>query len=473
MFFNYNTYKLNQIEVHTVGCELNMNDALKFALSLDNTKPSIVFNTCSLLKERAIESQTLVNLISKAYPEKDLYVLGCDITNNPELYKEYKNVYPSEKLIEYLSNNKLNEYSDEKIETIKSLLHSGKIYNNENYFNFKVQNGCHMNCAFCLINRTRRPVYSLPYKDIKEQLSILLDNKDNVILELCGTELSEYLDRETGYRFPDILTHLLDDFPQISKLHIGSLDPASKDVEKVIDIMSSSDRFVNLLNISAQSGSDTILKLMRRRHNVKRLKDIHRYADERGIKLGWDIIVGFPNETDELFEETVELVKELKPLCENIWKYSPREKTDAAIMENQIPENVKNDRIMYLKSVIRDYIKDYQTDDYNEYFRIFEKNNKEITYLDLIKNNENIFLNVFNEKDMINFIKNYTNEIVHIKFIDEKSFYMFLYINFIKTYLNVKYIIIHFENDCEKVVNELKEKYCNVFYKDKNILLIY
>ena len=182
MFFNYNTYKLNQIEVHTIGCELNQNDALKFALSLDNTKPSIVFNTCSLLKERAIESQTLVNLISKAYPEKDLYVLGCDITNNPELYKKYKNVYPSEKLIEYLSNNKLNDYSDEKIETIKSLLHSSKIYNNENYFNFKIQNGCHMNCSFCLINRTRRPVYSLPYKDIKEQLSILLDNKDNCSL---------------------------------------------------------------------------------------------------------------------------------------------------------------------------------------------------------------------------------------------------------------------------------------------------
>ena len=293
-----------------------------------------------------------------------------------------------------------------------------------------------------------------------------------MILELCGTELSEYLDRETGYRFPDILTHLLDDFPQISKLHIGSLDPASKDVEKVIDIMSSSDRFVNLLNISAQSGSDTILKLMRRRHNVKRLKDIHRYADERGIKLGWDIIVGFPNETDELFEETIELVKELKPLCENIWKYSPREKTDAAIMENQIPENIKNDRIMYLKSVIRDYIQDYQTDDYNEYFRIFEKNNKEITYLDLIKNNENIFLNIFNEKDMINFIKNYTDEIVHIKFIDEKSFYMLLYINFIKTYLNVKYIIIHFENDCEKFVKDLAENYPTKFYKDKNILLI-
>lgn len=64
MFFNYNTYKLNQTEVHTIGCELNMNDALKFALSLDNTKPSIVFNTCSLLKERAIESQSLVNIMN-------------------------------------------------------------------------------------------------------------------------------------------------------------------------------------------------------------------------------------------------------------------------------------------------------------------------------------------------------------------------------------------------------------------------
>ena len=73
---------------------------------------------------------------------------------------------------------------------------------------------------------------------------------------------------------------------------------------------------------------------------------------------------------------------------------------------------------------------------------------------------------------MCNFIKNYTDEIVHIKFIDEKSFYMFLYINFIKTYLNVKYIIIHFENDCEKFVKDLAENYPTKFYKDKNILLI-
>lgn len=470
MFFNYNTYKLNQTEVHTIGCELNMNDALKFALSLDNTKPSIVFNTCSLLKERAIESQSLVNIISKAYPEKDLYVLGCDITNNPELYKDYKNVYPSEKLIKYLSNNKLNDFSDEKIETIKSLLHSSKIYNNENYFNFKVQNGCHMNCAFCLINRTRRPVYSLSYKDIKEQLSILLDNKNNVILELCGTELSEYLDRETGYRFPDILTHLLDDFPQISKLHIGSLDPASKDVEKVIDIMSSSDRFVNLLNISAQSGSDTILKLMRRRHNVQRLKDIHRYADERGIKLGWDIIVGFPNETDELFEETVELVKELKPLCENIWKYSPREKTDAAIMENQIPENVKIDRIMYLKSVIRNYIKDYQTDDYNEYFRVFEKSKEEISYADLVKNNESIFLNVLDENEMVNFVKTYNyNDLVHIKYNHNEPYLMDMFINFIKQYRKAR-ILLHYSDN--SIIQSYEEKYSVQNFDKKRILYI-
>lgn len=463
MFFNYNTYNIFNTEVHTIGCELNMSDALKFALTLDNNKPSIVFNTCTLLKEREIESQYILNILSKAYPEKEIYVLGCDLVNNPDKYNQYKNLYPSNNLIEYLKNNKINNQQN-----IVYKLEKNKIYNG-NYFCFKVQNGCHMNCSFCLINRTRRPIYSLPYKDIKEQLGVLLYNKTNVLLELCGTELSEYYDREFNIRFPDLIIKILEDFPQIEKLHIGALDPASKDVEKVIDIMSESSRFVKLLNISAQSGSDTILKLMRRRHNTQRLRDIHNYASEKGVKIGWDIIVGFPNETEKLFNETVDLVKELQPMCENIFKYSKRNGTDASLMDNQVSEEIKLYRINYLKSIIKEYIKN--DDDYNTYFRIFDKENNNTVYSEIIKDNNNIFLNVLNESEMINFIKQYNGfDIVHIKYNLKEHYLMDMYINFIKQYKKAK-IMLHCDD--QTIIKYYQNKFSTIYYDKQNILYMF
>ena len=145
-------------------------------------------------------------------------------------------------------------------------------------------------------------------------------------------------------------------------------------------------------------------------------------------------------------------------MCENIFKYSKRNGTDASLMDNQVSEEIKLYRINYLKSIIKEYIKN--DDDYNTYFRIFDKENNNTVYSEIIKDNNNIFLNVLNE----------CCDIVHIKYNLKEHYLMDMYINFIKQYKKAK-IMLHCDD--QTIIKYYQNKFSTIYYDKQHILYMF
>ena len=122
------------------------------------------------------------------------------------------------------------------------------------------------------------------------------------------------------------------------------MDPASPQIFKLIDLMHNEPRMMPHLHLSMQSGCDAILRAMRRRHNAEMVHKIVAAAGD-GITFSWDIICGFPGETDEYFNDTLALVRATRPIKIHAFPFSPRPDTVAATMPDQIPHNTSKQRV--------------------------------------------------------------------------------------------------------------------------------
>ena len=208
----------------------------------------------------------------------------------------------------------------------------------------QIQNGCNHKCAYCVTRLLRGPAVSFPYPDILADARAAVKNGFYEIV-ITGVDSASYAwnNGEKTLFISDICEMLLRDVPEIQRLRISSLDPASPQIYKIIDLIHRDSRMMPHLHLSMQSGSDTILATMGRRHNADMVRKVVAVAD--GITFGWDIICGFPGESDELFNETLDLVRELKPIKIHAFPYSPRPGTVAAVMPNQIPRNISKARV--------------------------------------------------------------------------------------------------------------------------------
>lgn len=172
-------------------------------------------------------------------------------------------------------------------------------------------------------------------------------------------------------RLTQLCEKILNDFKEIETLTLGALDPASKEIDSLIELIKREPRISNNLYLCTQSCSDTILKKMNRRHDSERLRELSRLCGDKA-HLIFQIIVGFPGETDELFQETVDLIKELKPIDYDTIPFSARKGTPAYDMPDKVPwETIaKRERIIY--DIIKEYtFKDnYETE---RSFAVYEK----------------------------------------------------------------------------------------------------
>lgn len=408
----YEYRRIGNKDIHTVGCELNISDAISFAGTLPEDEEAIVFNTCSFLDTKEKQSQLLVKLIKDLYPDKKMYIFGCDVNNNPSFYSKYDNIYTSEQSVE-----QINKYCNLSYKQNTKNIH------------IKVQDGCNYRCAFCIISSLRPKPFSIPYSKIKPLVESNLKNNQNITLILSGTELTLYKDPETGYTISQLLDHLLSDFPQLTYLGIPCVDPASNEIERIIDLNAKYKNAIGCLNLAVQAGNNTLLKVMRRRHTIERIREIHEYAKGKNIELRWDLVVGFPGETEELYNETKELVKELRPNFITALAYSPRYGTPAYSMSNQIPEEIKQKRVYELRSLCNTV----NEIDINEYKQVFDIDTSDLYTLNL--DNYDMLLEFLRSDNIYN--------TVYIKYNKDKAFVYDTYIDFIKKYKpNTKLLIL-------------------------------
>lgn len=331
------------IKTLSFGCRLNALECEKIKnIVAPHTDTAVIVNTCSVTAEAERQSAQSVRKIARENPNVPIFVTGCGATRNAELFTKIPNT------VVIPNANKMDK--EQYISGLKKLNKDGKI----NQFVhetpdlskqfIQIQNGCNHKCTYCVTRLLRGPAVSFPYDEILADARAAVKRGFYEIV-ITGVDSASYA-YKMGDKFifiSDVCKMLLRDVPEIQRLRISSLDPASPEIFKIIDLIHAEPRMMPHLHLSMQSGSNTILSAMARRHNADLVRKIVAAAD--GITFSWDIICGFPGETDELFNETADLVREVCPIKIHAFPYSPRPGTIGATMPNQIPRNTSKQRV--------------------------------------------------------------------------------------------------------------------------------
>ena len=325
------------------GCRLNALECEKIKSHLvQHVDSAVIVNTCSVTAEAERQSAQSVRRISRENPNVPIFVTGCGATRNAKLFESIPNTV----VIPNASKMDMARY----IDGLAKLNRGGEIMSfphetpdlSKQFI--QIQNGCNHKCTYCVTRLLRGPAVSFPYDDILADARAAVQRGFYEIV-ITGVDSASYA-YKMGDKFifiSDVCKMLLRDVPEIQHLRISSLDPASPEIFKIIDLIHSDKRMMPHLHLSMQSGSDTILAAMGRRHNADTVRKIVAAADD--ITFSWDIICGFPGETEELFAETLDLVREVKPIRIHAFPYSPRPGTVGATMPNQVPRNISKTRV--------------------------------------------------------------------------------------------------------------------------------
>ena len=338
------------IRTLSFGCRLNALECEKISRMLAGVVDSaILINTCSVTAEAERQCAQTLRRLSRENPDAIIFVTGCGATRNRALFESV----PHALVIDNAEKMNLSAY----VNALKSAdfdLSCSKIEkfkDNEDKLSKKfiqVQNGCNHDCTYCVTRLLRGKNVSFPYEEILADARAAIQNGFYEIV-LTGVDTASYLIQRDGKPFllRDLCEKLLTDVPEIKHLRLSSVDPASPEVPKIIALMNQNSRFMPHLHLSMQSGSNAILRAMRRRHDAKKLMELVKLADGK-VSFSADIICGFPGETEELFNETAQMVCDMNLIHVHAFPYSPRPNTVAATMPNQVPRNISKQRVQQI-----------------------------------------------------------------------------------------------------------------------------
>lgn len=346
--------------VITLGCKVNTYESEhikeKFKdkgyeiVDLDNKPDVIVINTCTVTNQSDAKSRKTIRLAKKTNPEAIIVVCGCSSEHHKENIVDTDidiligNYYKS-KIVDFVeeykkSKNKINTFIDMRDVPFEDM----KINNFQNQTRafVKIQDGCNNYCSYCIIPYMRGPIRSkdieVAYNEIKE----LVNNGYQEIV-LTGIHTGSY---GTGKNYDLIdLIKKISTLEKLKRIRISSIEITELN-DKFMEELKNNSKICNHLHIPIQSGCDKILKLMNRKYSIKEFIDIvNKIRSIRpDINLTTDLIVGFPTETDEDFEETYSNLKNIKFSKIHTFPYSMRSGTPASLMK-QVSEKIKKERV--------------------------------------------------------------------------------------------------------------------------------
>ncbi|AZA56465.1 tRNA (N(6)-L-threonylcarbamoyladenosine(37)-C(2))-methylthiotransferase MtaB [Chryseobacterium shandongense] len=357
---------------HTLGCKLNFGETSTIArqlteagyekVSFDDKADIYVINTCSVTENADRECKLHVKRAMKANPEGLVVIVGCYAQLKPEEISQIEGVDlvlgAKEKfnILSYLDDLEKSEnegivHSCE-IEETDFFIGSYSIGDRTRAF-LKVQDGCDYKCTYCTIPLARGISRSDTIENVLRNAREI-SQKDIKEIVLTGVNIGDYGKGEFGnkkheHTFLDLISEL-DKVEGIERIRISSIEPNLLKDES-IELVSRSRSFVPHFHIPLQSGSDDLLKKMKRRYLTKLYKD--RVAKIREVMphaaIGVDVIVGFPGETEELFMETYNFLNELPITYLHVFTYSERENTEAAAMGGIVPISERKKRNKMLR----------------------------------------------------------------------------------------------------------------------------
>lgn len=323
----------------------------------------IIVNTCSVTNVADKKCLKMIRRIKREYPNSILVVAGCSSQNKQEIYENLDiDILIGNKdkskidilLKEYIKTHKryVKFYNDRKLDFEDMLISD---YNHIRAF-IKIEDGCDNFCSYCIIPYVRGSVRSKNFETVIKEAK-LLTQKGHKEIVLTGIHTGHYMDN--GYDLTDLINEL-SKIEDLLRIRISSIEITELN-DKFLNMLSTNKKVCDHLHIPLQAGSDEILKKMNRKYDLKyyeeKIKKIRMIRPD--ISITTDIIVGFPYETDKLFNETLEFSRKINFSKIHVFPYSIRLGTSAANMPNQVDESIKKERVKKLMDLSEIMEKEY------------------------------------------------------------------------------------------------------------------
>lgn len=323
----------------------------------------IVVNTCSVTNVADKKCLKMIRRIKREYPNSILVVAGCSSQNKQEIYENLDiDILIGNKdkskidilLKEYIKTHKryVKFYNNRKLDFEDMLISD---YNHIRAF-IKIEDGCDNFCSYCIIPYVRGSVRSKNFETVIKEAK-LLTQKGHKEIVLTGIHTGHYMDND--YDLTDLINEL-SKIEDLLRIRISSIEITELN-DKFLNMLSTNKKVCDHLHIPLQAGSDEILKKMNRKYDLKyyeeKIKKIRMIRPD--ISITTDIIVGFPYETDELFNETLEFSRKMNFSKIHVFPYSIRLGTSAANMPNQVDESIKKERVKKLMDLSKTMEKEY------------------------------------------------------------------------------------------------------------------
>ena len=367
-----------KVAFYTLGCKLNFSETSTISrqfeergyekVPFDNTPDIFIINTCSVTENADKKCKKVVKEAMKVSPGAFVAIIGCYAQLKPKEISEIVGVDAvlgaAEKfrlldILDDFSPKFSEESKQKKAQIFASEISEANTFNNAYSINdrtrtfLKIQDGCNYNCSFCTIPLARGKSRSDSIENvIKSSLEIASTEVKEVVITGVNTGDFGIKDGKRNERFIDLIKRL-DKVSGIDRFRISSIEPNLLSNE-IIKFCSSSNKFVPHFHVPLQSGSDKILKLMRRRYEKELYAERIDYIKELipNCCIGVDVIVGFPGETEEDFLETYNFLNELNISYLHVFSYSERANTAATEMENPVPiaERTKRSKMLRILS---------------------------------------------------------------------------------------------------------------------------
>lgn len=352
-----------KVAVYTLGCKVNtyeseyaIKEFIKRGYEItdfsDDTADVYLINTCTVTNTSDQKSRKMIRQARKKNDYAVVAAMGCftQIRDNDNAIMDYVDV-----VIGNTDKSKIVDLIEEYIENKKKILNIKDVTNTNfddmeiSNFNtrtralVKIEDGCENFCSYCIIPYVRGKVRSKRPEKVLEEVRKLVKNGYKEIV-LTGIHTGHYGADLDNYDFSDLLAEL-EKIDGLERIRISSIEIVELN-DKFLEVLKKSKKIVNHIHIPLQAGSNHVLKLMNRRYDkdfyLERINKIKAIRPD--IAITTDIIVGFPNETDKDFEETLEFVKEVDFAGGHVFPFSSRNGTPAAKMKGQLTKEEKHNR---------------------------------------------------------------------------------------------------------------------------------
>lgn len=367
------------VAFHTLGCKVNhyetegiwqlFQEAGYERTDFEKMADVYIINTCTVTNTGDKKSRQIIRRAIRKNPDAVVAVTGCYAQTAPAEILDIPGVdivigtQDRVKLLEYVRQYEKNR---EPINGVGNIMKARVFeeldvpaFTDRTRASLKIQEGCNNFCTFCIIPWARGLLRSRGPEDVIKQAQQLVDAGYKEIV-LTGIHTGGYGEDLKDYNFAMLLRELDQKVGGLKRIRISSIE-ASQITDELIEVLDKSDKIVRHLHIPLQSGSDSVLKRMRRKYTTEFYVDrLNRLKEALpGLAVTSDVIVGFPGETEEEFMETYNLIRDNKFSELHVFPYSKRTGTPAARMEDQVDEEVKNDRVHRLISLSDQLAKEY------------------------------------------------------------------------------------------------------------------